>query len=115
MLLGAYRRDEYADPVQFVGQLAAVLSPYRREIIEYVTSPMTGIQRKSKFPPTIAEIVAACDEHAAHLDRVREAKKLAPQIAWQRPKMPAMQDFDALVAKHGPPISMFDRRSRGGA
>lgn len=113
MMLSSYRQDSFADPEGYVAQVAVILEPYRDEIIDYVTSPHTGLQRKLKWPPTIAEIVAACDEHAAHLDRVREAKKLSPQISWQRPKMPDMQNFEALIAKHGPAISQFDSRARG--
>src|SRR5216684_3461108 len=53
MLFCAYRADQYAD-----------------EIVVYVTDPRTGVQRGSVFPPTIAEVVRACDAHNAELQRI---------------------------------------------
>lgn len=39
-----------------------MLERYPDEIIGRATSPITGIQRECKFPPSIAEFVAFCDE-----------------------------------------------------
>lgn len=75
LLFGAYRRDEFADPESFVRQVGMVLERYDDEVIEHITSPLTGVQRKCKFPPSIAEIVEACDAerhsqtYAAQYDR----------------------------------------------
>src|SRR5262245_26832987 len=62
MVLGAYRKDDFADPDSFLLQLGMVLERYDDGTIEHATSPLTGIQRESKFPPTIAEMVEFCDE-----------------------------------------------------
>lgn len=64
LIFSAYRRDDFADPDAFAVQLGVVLEGYTDEVIYAVTSPRTGIQRRSKFPPSIAEIVAACDAEA---------------------------------------------------
>jgi len=40
-----------------------VLERYDDKVIEAVTSPITGIQRTCKFPPSIAEFVEFIDEH----------------------------------------------------
>ena len=40
-----------------------VLERYGDEVIDAVTSPVTGIQRTCKFPPSIAEVVEFIDEH----------------------------------------------------
>lgn len=65
MVFSAYRRDEFSDPDGFVLQLGMVLEAYDDAVIEYVTSPRTGIQRRSKWPPSIAEVVDACDAEIA--------------------------------------------------
>jgi len=40
-----------------------VLERYDDAVIRAVTSPVTGIQRTCKFPPSIAEVVEFIDEH----------------------------------------------------
>jgi hypothetical protein len=40
-----------------------VLERYDDKVIEAVTSPVTGIQRSCKFPPSIAEFVEFAEEH----------------------------------------------------
>lgn len=67
-LFAAYRRDEFADPDGFVVQMGLVLQDYADEVIMAVTSPKTGIQRRLKWPPSIAEVVEACDAEAARLE-----------------------------------------------
>jgi hypothetical protein len=74
-LFSVYRTDQYADPAGFVVQLGAVMEEYPDEVIEYVFSPKTGIQRRSKWPPTISEIVEACDEHRAFLEKQRATRR----------------------------------------
>ena len=61
MLLGAYRKSDYHEPDIFVLQLGIVFESYDISVIEFVTSPRTGLQRTCKFPPSIAEVVEACD------------------------------------------------------
>lgn len=62
----------------FVTQLGAILERYPDEVVEYVTDPMTGIQRKVKFPPSIAEVVEACDERVAVVERHKRYLALPP-------------------------------------
>jgi hypothetical protein len=62
MVFGSYRRDDFAEPDGFLLQLGMVLERYDDKTIETVTSPLTGIQRECKFPPSIAEFVEFCDE-----------------------------------------------------
>lgn len=66
MLFSAYRRDEFADPEGFILQVGVVLEAYSDAVIVAVTSPRTGIQRRLKWPPSIAELVQACEDEAAH-------------------------------------------------
>jgi hypothetical protein len=85
LLLSAYRRDDYADPVGFVTQLGLVLADYPDDVIEYVTDPRTGIQHRQKFPPVIAEVADACHERLEYLQRSAEAE------AWQKRRRIAAQ------------------------
>lgn len=62
-ILGSYRRDDFADPESFALQLGTVLERYDDKVIDAVTSPVTGIQRTCKFPPSLAEFVEFCEEH----------------------------------------------------
>ena len=62
-ILSSYRRDDFADPDSYSVQLAMVLERYPDKVIDAVTSPITGIQRTCKFPPSIAEFVEFIEEH----------------------------------------------------
>jgi hypothetical protein len=72
-LFSAYRTDQYADPEGFKNSLGAVLEDFSDEVIVYVCDPRTGLQRRMKWPPTISEVVEACEDHRDHLKRVRTA------------------------------------------
>lgn len=80
-VFSAYRADQYSDPDSFKVSLGAVLEQYPNEVITYVCDPRTGIQRRSKWPPTISEMVEACDDHRAFLEKQR-----APKPAFQERK-----------------------------
>lgn len=71
-LFSAYRPDQYADPEAFMVSLGAVLEQFPDEVILYITDPRTGIQRRLKWPPTISEVVEACEDHQAFLARTRK-------------------------------------------
>jgi hypothetical protein len=53
-----------------MASLGMVLEQYPSDVVEYVTDPRTGIQRNKTFPPSIAEIVSACEERASYLQRM---------------------------------------------
>jgi hypothetical protein len=69
-VLSSYRRDDFADPDAFLVQLGVVLERYPDDIIRDVTSPLTGIQRKYKFPPALAEVVEFCDGEVARREKI---------------------------------------------
>lgn len=73
-LFTSYRIDQYADPEGFKANIGAVLEGYSDEVIVHVCDPRTGIQRRCKFPPTVSEIVEACDDHREFLARARTAR-----------------------------------------
>ena len=96
MVFAAYRRDDFADPETFVVQLGMILERYDDEVIERVTSPLTGIQRKCKFPPSIAEIVKACDaEHHSHSYAAQYDRRAAQQLR-ERAEAEALERAEPL-------------------
>lgn len=70
ILFGCYRKNEANDPDIFTAAVAGVLADYPREVIEYVTDPRTGLARKSKWMPSVAEISDAC-EHEKRFGKFR--------------------------------------------
>lgn len=109
MLFSAYRRDEFADPEGFVMQLGAVLSAYPESVILHATGPMTGLQRRCKFPPSIAEVVTECDSELARLERIARYQAMGP-VQKQLPPPPGDRcNFDEMVAKHGRPLGPYER------
>lgn len=80
-----------------------MLEQYPNDVVVYVTDPRTGVQRASKFPPTIAEIVAACDSRMAHIHQQKRfenwGKNEPEMIEPPRQDRPSIED---LKAKYGP-------------
>src|SRR4051812_1523941 len=104
MLYSAYRTDQYADPDGFMASLGLVFSQYPNDVIEYVTDPRTGVQRGKVFPPSIAEIVSACDTRLADNARLRRymnwgKNDSAPLL--EGPKNEDRPTYDDLKAKYG--------------
>lgn len=60
-----------------------MLEQYPDEVITHVCDPRTGIQRHCKFPPSISEVVEACDDEAIMVERrkrpMREPLPRAPE------------------------------------
>lgn len=69
MLMSGYRRADYHDPEGFIVTMGAILEDFDPAIVEFVTSPKTGIQRSCKWPPTTAEVVEACTEATYFLQK----------------------------------------------
>lgn len=91
-LFSAYRSADFADAEGFVVQLGSILTEFSDEVVMYVTSPKTGIQRRSKWPPTISEVLEACEQHQDYLRKVSQprrppiANRLAPPSLINRPQ-----------------------------
>jgi hypothetical protein len=103
IVFSAYRADQYADPEGFMLSLGMVLQDYPDEVIVYITDPRTGVQRRNNWPPTIAEIVAACDDRIAYLKRKEQlenwGKSTGPLLEDQRRENPS---YEELLDKYGP-------------
>jgi hypothetical protein len=47
--------------------LGAVLEQYPNEVIVYVSDPRTGVQRGCEWPPSIANVVKACEQRVLEI------------------------------------------------
>lgn len=111
MLFSSYRLDQYPDPKAFMAQIGMVLDQYDPQVVAIVTSPLTGIQRKCKFPPSIAEVVDECNRVRDGLS-AEEARRLSPKIVFRPPDRRGGpkpgEDYDSMFAKYGRPIGFFE-------
>jgi hypothetical protein len=100
-ILAAYRKDELADADGWTSQVAKVLEHYPREVIDYVSDPITGVQSYVKWGvPNVADITEACSDRIAKLTADFERRRplaLPPPV--DRSKRLTM---DELRAKFGP-------------
>lgn len=110
ILFSAYRLDDYPDPKGFMVQMGMVLENYDPQIVAYVTSPLTGIQRKSKFPPSIAEVVSACVDAKIELAEAERRRNEPVRVVEKivHDPIPPGQGYEEMVAKHGKPVGRFE-------
>lgn len=76
MVYSGYRRDDFAEPDSFLLQLGMVLERYTDSVINDVTSPLTGIQRKYKTPPSIGAIVEFCDDEVERREKIKRYSEM---------------------------------------
>lgn len=102
-LFQSYPSTDYEDKKAAVASYIEVLSGYSEVVVEFVTSNTTGIQRRVKFPPRIAELVEACDEAAAHI------AKYARYQNWGKSQTAMLEgppvhrpSEEEMLAKYGP-------------
>lgn len=102
MIFTAYRTDQYPDPDGYMVSLGAVLEQYPDDVVMYVSDPRTGIQRASKWPPTINEIVSALDTRVADLRRKERFENWGKnEPALIEPPRRERLSLDELKAKYG--------------
>lgn len=116
MIFSAYRRDDFADPDSFVLQLAMVLEAYPDAIVGDVCSPRTGVQRHAKFPPSIAEVVTACEGESERRAKIAKYAALPRAALLPRPdsKEPGRRANLFAPANH-PRYQAFCDRARNNA
>jgi hypothetical protein len=76
-----FPRSDVADPNAYALGMAAILSEYPQEVIARITDPRTGIVRRLKFLPRLAEIAEACDEE---IKRRKNLRARAICVMWYR-------------------------------
>lgn len=111
MIFSAYRRDDFADPEMFILQLGTILERYSDEVIAFVSGPLTGIQRKCKFPPAIAEIVEMCDGEADAIARRARYAAMPKYMPMHRPLV-RRHRANCLVHQGAPQYEAMVARSK---
>lgn len=88
MVFGAYRKDEFADPENFLLQLGMVLERYSDSVIERVSDPRNpdSLQRRCKFPPSIAEAGELVDAESVQQARSAHYRTL-PAFEKREPRV----------------------------
>jgi hypothetical protein len=83
LLFGCYPRGQANDPDTYVMAVAAVLCEYPTEVACHVTDPRTGVARKVRFLPTIAEISDAAESSclAVWAPKYRAVKEAAGHVS----------------------------------
>ena len=99
-IVSAYRKDDFADADGFSVLLGTVLERYGDEIIDAVASPLGGIVRTCKFPPTIAEVVEWCDTEVERRKRIAELGAL--RLERREPRLRATSFANVLVRCEAP-------------
>lgn len=127
ILFACYRRDDANDPEKYAAAIAAVLTGYSREIVEYITHPKTGLPVTCKWPPTAFEVNEACQkivdreaklfEQEAQIRRQLDEREAAERRRRNEPRL----SIEELQAKYGGPnwgidtgphAEIKDRRSK---
>lgn len=104
----AYRADSYGSDEHAEGykaNLKAVLGQYPDDVIIHISDPRTGIQRAAKWPPTISEIVTACEVHMQHTAKLKRLANWGKAQAQERlmlePPRENRPTAEELKAKYG--------------
>src|SRR5450631_2209684 len=102
ILFSAFRSDQYSDPEGYLASLGIVLEQYPDDVILYITDPRTGVQRACKWPPTISEIVEACDRRMQDQARVKRLQNWGKNevLALEAPR-DERPTYEQLKEKYG--------------
>ena len=60
-MLACYRRDDAIEPEMYSAAVAATLTDFSRDVVDFITDPRTGIASQLKFLPSVAEVREACE------------------------------------------------------
>jgi hypothetical protein len=96
MMLACYRRDDAIEPEMYSAAVAATLTDFSRDVVDFITDPRTGIASQLKFLPSVAEVREACE-----LEREKMWKR---KHATPRPR--------PVVEHVGEPMTEPERRAR---
>lgn len=97
MLFSCYRKDEAHDPETYCAAVAATLSEFDRQVVDYVTDPRTGLPSESKWLPNIAEVRAACVHEAGRRTRLAQPS-VKDRLAAYKPPPPRSPEEEAKAA-----------------
>ncbi len=104
-MMAAYRRDDYSSADGFAAIATAILQQFPAPVVESVTDPGSGLHTEAAFPPSAAEIKAACVRserqfHTIERSKARreQATKPKPEPLIDRSNRPTYQEMQAKHA-----------------
>jgi hypothetical protein len=78
-IMRVHARTDVDDPGAYALAAAAILAEYPVNVVLRVSDPRTGIVRRVKFLPRLAELAEACDAEMARRAKLRESAELIPR------------------------------------
>lgn len=104
--MGCYRQSLFPDAEMAARAFVSVLVRYPESIVIAVTEPATGIPSKLKWPPSIAEVVEACDKVMEPILRDYERKMVDHRHREALPPPPAgpKMTMEEMETKLGRPL-----------
>jgi hypothetical protein len=98
LMFGCFPRGQANDPEIYTMAIAAVLAEYPREVILAVTDPRSGLPRKVKWLPSVAELAEACDAEKRYQDAKRFVESRQLKIEKRVDDIERTAESDALMA-----------------
>lgn len=105
LLFSCYRKDEAHDPETYCSAVAATLSEFPRQVVDFVTDPRTGIPSSSKWLPNVAEVREACVTQAKRLELGSQ-----PRVRFTRYDLPEKPPGDLFVGIDRPRYAQMSER-----
>jgi hypothetical protein len=104
ILISAYRKADCENPEMWLTNAVTMLGQYPGAVMAEVCNPRSGLQTRSKWLPTIAEIREACDRVLAeHQARERRTHLNEHRVLVDTPRGP-MTEPDAERLRLGKPL-----------
>jgi len=96
-----YPRNEVQNPIEYASGMSSVMGEYPSGVVDIVSDPRTGIVRRQKFIPRIAEIAEACDKE---MKRRKALRLNAAYVMWWRHRSSADDHFtlQLMMQRIGP-------------
>ncbi len=111
-MMAGLRRDDYSNADGFVRIATAIFEQFPIAVIMSVTDEGSGLHTQTAYPPTPAEIMAACKRSERQFHNIERSKARREQAT--KPKPEPLIDrsnrptFEEMRAKHG---YWLDRKS----
>lgn len=107
--------ENFADPEVAMRAFVAVFMRYPENVVVAVTEPATGMPAKLKWPPSIAEVVAACDIEIAPMLRQLRRDEIKYETQARRLGAPieAKIDLEGILSRCNDDDSDGDLKAHG--
>lgn len=87
-MVGCWPHAKPPDPKTYMAAISATLAGYPLKVAQECADPRVGLARKREFPPTVAAIVAWCDERHEFYQSVGSYSARTPAPGLELPPDP---------------------------